>query len=152
MSEKTVITKIKEMGEESGIRMFFPQNRVLYADQFTYYAPDTQDERAVFCPSTIDDVFEHYRPILEGITLTDEDGELSNEDLKFGGIRDFDDDRLIAQSTTLSNSIYKKETYYSIIRFLERNRSLRQIMLDTEKKKALTEALKSIKAELETTK
>lgn len=152
MPEKTVITKVNELGEGNGIRLLFPQNRVLYADQFTGYPPDTAEERAVFSPSTIDDVFAHYRPCREGISLTNEDGELSYEDFKFDCIDDFDDEKLIAQSETLSNSIYKKDAYYSIIRYLERNRDLREVMGTPEAKKALANALKAIRKELASSK
>ena len=52
------------------------------------------------------------------------------------------------QSETLSNSMYKKDTYYSIIRFLECNRELRRLLNDPEGKKALKETLKKMRSEL----
>ena len=152
MAQKTVITKVNEAGEEVGIRLHFPQNRVLYVDQFTGYSPDTADERAVFCPSTIDDVFTHYSPVIEGIALLDEEGDISYESFRFESVNDFDDDRIIAQSEVLSNGVYKMETYYSIIRYLERNRNLRRLMSDPEAKSALKSALKAIRRELPSTK
>lgn len=148
MPQKTVITKVNELGGENGIRVHFPQNKVLYADQFTGYSPDTPEERAVFSPSTIDDVFDHYKPGIERIFLTNEEGEFFYEDFTFGSISDFDDERLIAQSEVLSNSVYKKETYYSIIRSLERNRDLRKLMMDKESKEALKNVLKAMRSEL----
>lgn len=148
MPQKTVITKVNELGGEDGIRVHFPQNRVLYADQFTGFPPDTVEERAVFSPSTIDDVFDHYRPSVERIFLTNEEGEFFYEDFSFGSINDFEDEKLIAQSEVLSNSVYKKETYYSIIRSLERNRDLRKLMSDKEGKEALKNVFKAMKAEL----
>jgi hypothetical protein len=152
MPQKTVITKVNELGEDSGIRLHFPQNRVLYADQFTGHAPDTSEEMAVFQPSTIDDVFAHYRPSIEGIALSNEDGELCYETFKFDSVDDFDDEKLIAQSETLSNSVYKKETYYSIIRYLERNRNLRKVLNDPEAKKALVNAMKAMRTDLSSSK
>ena len=148
MPQKTVITKVSEFGEENGIRMFFPQNRVLYADQFTGYEPDTEEEQAVFRPLTIDDVFDHYRPSKEGIFLADENGEARYEDFHFGGIEDFDDEKLIAQSEVLSTSVNKRDTYYSIIRFLERNRDLRKILSDPDTKVALRDTFKAMYDEL----
>lgn len=148
MPQKTVITKVNELGGEDGIRVHFPQNRVLYADQFTGFAPDTAEEREVFSPSTIDDVFDHYRPSIERVFLTNEEGEFFYEDFAFGSLSDFEDEKLIAQSEVLSNSVYKKETYYSIIRCLERNRDLRKLMSDKEGKEALKNVFKAMKAEL----
>ena len=80
--------------------------------------------------------------------MTNEEGEFFYEDFTFGSISDFDDERLIAQSEVLSNSVYKKETYYSIIRSLERNRDLRKLMMDKESKEALKNVLKAMRSEL----
>lgn len=148
MSQKTVITKVSELEEENGIRMFFPQNIVLYADQFTGYEPDTTEEMSVFRPSTIDDVFNHYRPKKEGIFLADENGEARYEDFHFGEIEDFNDEKLISQSEILSSSVNKKDTYYSIIRQLERNRDLRKVLNDSDSKAALRDTLKAMLNEL----
>lgn len=148
MPQKTVITKVSELGDEHGMRMFFPQNRILYADQFTGYEPDTTEEHAVFHPSTIDDVFNHYKPKKEGIFLADENGEARYEDFYFGEIEDFDDEKLIAKSEILSNGVRKRDTYYSIIRLLERSRDLRKIIGDPEAKKALCDTFKAMVAEL----
>lgn len=148
MAVKTVITQLKEQQEGSGIHLLFPQNQTLYVDQFTGYPPDTAEERAVFTPTTIDDVFDYYRPSIDGILLTNEDGEYRNEDFHFGSVSDFDDEQLIAQSETLTDEFCKKETYHSIIRHLERNRDLRHLMIDPEARRAFTEALKMMRKEL----
>lgn len=152
MAQKTIITKVNEKGGENGIRIHFPQNKVLYVDQFTGYPPDTAEERTVFSPSTIDDVFAHYQPKVEAISLNNEDGELFYEDFVFNSVSDFDDENLIAQSEVLSNSIYKKETYNTIIRSLEHNRDLRRILSVKERKEALKNVLKAMRAELTETK
>jgi hypothetical protein len=152
MPQKTVITKIKELGEDSGIRIFFPQNRMLYADQFTGYSPDTAEEQAVFSPTTIDGVFDHYKPCVEGIYLSNEDGDARYEDFRFGGITDFDDEHLIAQSETLSNSVYKRDTYYTLINLLERNRDLRRLISEPEDREALKKVFMAMRKELSETK
>lgn len=148
MAVKTVITQLKEQQEVSGIHLLFPQNQTFYVDQFTGYAPDTADERAIFSPQTIDDVFDHYKPAIDGILLTNEDGEYRNEDFCFGSVSDFDDEQLIAQSETLTDGFCKKETYQTIIRHLERNRDLRRLMSDPEARKAFANALKIMRKEL----
>lgn len=149
MPQKTVISKVLEQGEVSGIRLFFPQNMVLYADQFTGYTPDTAEELAVFAPSTMADVFEHYKPRIESIFLANEDGEANYEDFCFNEIGDFEDEKLIANSEILRNSVYKRDTYYSIIRNLERNRELRRLIVDKEGREALKNVLMAIKSELQ---
>lgn len=148
MAVKTVITQLKEQKEKAGIHVLFPQNQTLYVDQFTGYSPDTAEEHALFSPTTIDDVFEYYKPSIDGILLTTEDGEYRSEDFHFASVSDFDDDQLIALSETLTDGICKKETYHTIIRHLERNRDLRHVMSDPEARDAFVNALKSIRKEL----
>ena len=148
MSQRTVISQVAEIGKEGDNTMFFPQNRTLYADQFTGYAPDTNEEFSVFSPRTIDEVFEHYRPGKEGIFLSDENGESRYENFVFGSIKDFEDDGLISQSEILSDGVYKKDTYYSIIHNVERNRELKRLLGDKDAKKALRNAFKAIRNEL----
>lgn len=148
MAVKTVITQLKEQQEGSGIHLLFPQNQTLYVDQFTGFAPDTTEELAVISPTTVDDVYDHYKPSVDGILLTNEDGEYRSEDFHFGSISDFDDDQLIAQSETLTDGIYKRETYHAIIRHLERNRDLRRLMTDSEAREAFVKALRIMRGEL----
>lgn len=148
MQQKTIITQVSEMGKEGEMTVFFPQNKLLYVDQFTGYAPDTTEEFSVFSPTSIDDVFEHYRPGIEGLFLADENGESRYESFSFGSLKDFDDEGLISQSEILSNSVYKRDTYYSIIHNIERNRELRRLLGDKEAKNALRNAFIAIRNEL----
>ena len=55
------------------------------------------------------DVFEHYRPKVEGVLLKTEDGECIYEDFYFRSIEDFDDTRLILQSELLSTQKAKMD-------------------------------------------
>lgn len=152
MPQKTIITKVNELGEENGIRLFFPQNRVLYVDHFTNQSPDTPEELAAYMPHTIDDVFDHYKPCVERIELSNENGEISFENFHFNEIGDFDDEQLIAHSETLRNSLYKQDTYFSIIRFLEHDRKLKSLISDHEGRQALKNVLKAMRNELLETK
>ena len=148
MPQKTVISQVAELGKEGDFTKFFPQNKVLYVDQFTGYAPDTDEEFSVYSPKTIDYVFEHYRPGKEGIFLSDENGDSRYENFLFGSLKDFEDDGLISQSEVLSNGVYKRDTYDSIIHNVERNRELKRLLGDKEAKKALRNAFKAIRSEL----
>lgn len=47
MARKTVISKIVEENAQDGV-IEFPQNRTLYADQFTDAAPNTDEDREGF--------------------------------------------------------------------------------------------------------
>ena len=52
MARKTVITKVLDVDAQDGI-IEFPQNRTLYADQFTDKAPNTDEEREGFKPKNM---------------------------------------------------------------------------------------------------
>lgn len=149
MKQKTVITCVEEE-KASGVGEYimFPQNKTLYVDRLSGYVPDTKEERAVFTPKTIDDVFAHYRPSKEALSMYSEDGDMRYEDFIFGKIEDFDDDNIIAQSETMTSSSDKIDTYHDIIRHLERNRDLKRVLGDEEAKKALIDALKAMRSEL----
>lgn len=51
MARKTVITKVLDANAEDGI-IEFPQNKTLYADQFTDEAPNTDEDREALSPRT----------------------------------------------------------------------------------------------------
>ena len=91
MARKTVITKVLDVDAQDGI-IEFPQNRTLYADQFTDEAPNTDDDREGFKPKNMKEVFEHYQPSKKGVTLETEEGGAVYEDFDFKQIKDFEDE------------------------------------------------------------
>lgn len=147
MAKKTVITKVLDANAQDGI-IEFPQNRTLYADQFTDTAPNTDEEREGFRPKNMKDVFEHYQPSKEGVALETEEGGSVYEDFEFRQIKDFDDDQLIAQSAMMSEKKAKIDAYNSIIRQLEKNKPLRNALKDPASRESLTNVLKSLLDEI----
>ena len=148
MARKTVISKVVEENAQDGV-IEFPQNRTLYADQFTDSAPNTDEEREGFTAESMKDVFEHYQPSKEGVTLTTEEGGAVYEDFSFRQIKDFEDKQLIAQSEMLSGKKSKIDAYNSVIRQLEKNKTLRNALKDESAHKDLKNALKALLAEIE---
>ena len=148
MARKTVITKVLDANAQDGI-IEFPQNRTLYADQFTDVAPMTDEERKGFKPRNMKEVFEHYQPVKEGVTLETEEGGAVYENFEFKQIKDFDDEQLIAQSELLSSKKAKIDAYNAVIRQLEKNKTLRNTMKDDKSKESLKNALKALLSELE---
>lgn len=102
MARKTVISKVMEEKTQDGI-IEFPQNRTLYADQFTDVAPNTDDEREGYKAKSMKEVFEHYQPVKKDVTLATEEGGTVYEDFQFKQMKDFEDEQLIAQSQLLSD-------------------------------------------------
>ena len=148
MARKTVISKVLDVEAQDGI-IEFPQNRILYADQFTDEAPTTDEDREGFKPKNMNDVFEHYQPSKSGVTMETEDGGAVYEDFDFKSIKDFEDEQLIAHSELMSGAKNKIDAYNSVIRQLEKNKTLRNALKDEAARGNLKNALKALLAELD---
>jgi predicted component of type VI protein secretion system len=148
MARKTVISKVVEENAQDGV-IEFPQNRTLYADQFTDVAPNTDEDREGFKARNMKEVFEHFQPSKEGVTLTTEDGGSVYEDFQFKQIKDFEDEQLIAQSELLSEKKTKIDAYNSVIRQLEKNKTLRNALKNEDSRENLKNAIKALLSELE---
>lgn len=148
MARKTVISKVVEENAQDGV-IEFPQNRTLYADQFTDEPPYKDEDREGFKAKSMKDVFEHYQPSKEGMPLSTEDGGTVYEDFKFKEIKDFEDEQLIAQSELLEEKKSKIDAYNSVIRQLEKNKALRNALKKDVTNEDLKNALKALLAELE---
>lgn len=148
MAKKTVITQVSDANAQDGI-IEFPQNRTLYADQFTDVAPNTDEDREGFKAKSMKEVFEHYQPSKEGIALETEEGGAIYENFEFRQIKDFEDEQLIEQSELLSGKKAKIDAYNSVIRQLEKNKTLRNTLKDDSSKENLKNALKALLTELE---
>lgn len=148
MSKKTVISKVLDANAQDGI-IEFPQNRTLYADCFTDIAPNTDEDREGFKAKNMKEVFEHYQPSKEGIALETEEGGAVYENFEFRQIKDFEDEQLIEQSELLSSKKAKIDAYNSVIRQLEKNKTLRNMLKDDSSKENLKNALKALLSELE---
>ena len=151
MARKTVITKVLDVEAQDGI-IEFPQNRTLYADQFTDEAPSTDEDREGFKPKNMKEVFEHYQPSKNGIALETEEGGAVYESFDFKSIKDFEDDALIEQSDLLGAEKGKIDAYNSVIRQLEKNKTLRNTLKDEAARGNLKNALKALLAEIEAAK
>ena len=148
MEKKTVISKVLDADAQDGI-IEFPQNRTLYADQFTDEAPNTDEDREGFKPKNMKEVFEHYQPSKNGVALETEEGGAVYESFDFKSIKDFEDDSLIAQSELLGAEKGRIDAYNSVIRQLEKNKTLRNTLKDAAARGNLKNALKALLAELE---
>lgn len=145
MARKTVITKVLDANAQDGI-IEFPQNRTLYASQFT---EDAQIKKDPFKAKSMKDVFEQYQPSKSEVALNTEDGGTVFEDFLFKSIKDFEDEQLIEQSELMSSKKAKIDAYNSVIRQLEKNKTLRNTLKDDSSKENLKNALKALLSELE---
>ena len=148
MARKTVISKVLDVEAQDGI-IEFPQNRALYADQFTDEAPQSDEDREGFKAKSMKDVFEHYQPSKSGIALENEEGGAVYEDFDFKSLKDFEDEALIEQSALMGAAKDKIDAYNAVIRQLEKNKSLRSAMKDPGQRENLKNALNALLAEIE---
>ena len=148
MARKTVITKVLDANAEDGI-IEFPQNKTLYVDQFTDGDYIPEEHREGFQPKNMTDVFEHYQPSKEGVELDSEDGGTVYENFVFKSIKDFEDQSLIEQSGLLSSEMGKIDALDSVIRQLEKNKTLRNALKDEAARGDLANALKALLSEIE---
>lgn len=147
MVNKTVISESLDVKDRVGNAIVFPQNKVLYADQFSSEAPESAFEKTMFSPSSMDDVFETFKP-KKNVGLEADNGDIVYEDIAFHNMDDFDDDNIIANSKTLSECEMKADSLSYIIRALERNRTLIQIINNKEARKALYDTFESFVQDL----
>ena len=89
------------------------------------------------------------KPAKEGITLSTEEGGAVYEDFQFKQMKDFEDEQLIAQSRLLSEKKSKIDAYNSVIRQLEKNKTLRNALKNDMAHEDLKNALKALLTELE---
>ena len=95
------------------------------------------------------EVFEHYQPSKKGVALETEEGGAVFEDFDFKQIKDFEDDMLIEQSQLLGEEKGKIDAFNSVIRQLEKNKTLRNALKDEAARGNLKNALKALLSELE---
>lgn len=148
MARKTVISKVLPANTDDRI-IEAPDNKTLYADQFTEEAPITDEDREAFQAKNMREVFEHYQPTKSGVPLTTEEGGALYESFAFKSIHDFEDEQLIEQSALLSAEKDKVDAYDSVIRQLEKNKSLRSTLKDPTARGNLKGALQALLAEIE---
>ena len=148
MARKTVISKVLPANTDDRI-IEAPDNKTLYADQFTEKAPNTDEDREAFQAKNMREVFEHYQPTKSGVALTTEEGGSISESFVFKSISDFEDEQLIEQSALLSTEKDKVDAYDSVIRQLEKNKTLRSTFKDPTARGNLKGALQALLAEIE---
>ena len=148
MAKKTVISKVLPANTDDRF-IEAPDNKTLYADQFTESAPLTDDDRKAFQAKDMREVFEHYQPTMSGIALETEEGGSLYESFAFRKIQDFEDEQLIAQSKQLSKEKEKIDAYDAVIRQMEKNKSLRSTLKDPSTRDNLKGALQALLAEIE---
>jgi hypothetical protein len=123
-----------------------PQNRVLLAEKLTADAPVKPN--IVYGLTTVEEVFEHFKPAVE-MDFETEEGATRKETLRFNSLADFGVKGITAQSGFLADLSLKKEQYQKIIKQLKTNKLLKTALADAGNKQALITALHALIRELD---
>lgn len=97
---------------------------------------------------TVEQVFEHFKPSVE-VELDKEDGSTIKENFQFSSLGDFDVKSITNNSEFLKNLSVENDAYLKIIKQLKSNKTLKNVIDNTENKAAFINALKALAAELE---
>ena len=120
-------------------------NRTLIAQRLTVDEPIKPE--LVEGLTTIEKVFEHFRPSLK-VDFEDANGAIKMEELTFKNLGDFGAKGITDQSAFLSGLETEKDQYQKIIKQLKTNKILKAAFEDPEAKKALYDTLQTLIAEL----
>ena len=126
-----------------------PQNRVLMAEKLTAASPVKPE--IVEGLTTIEQVFEHFKPKIE-MEFETEEGTMRKEKMQFKNLGDFGIKGITPQSSLLNELTLKREQYQKIIRQLKTNKLLKQALADQSHKENLIAALNALVTELEASK
>lgn len=137
-------TEVK--GDASEAISEIPQNRTLMIEKLTADPP--VKPQIVDGLTSIDDVFNHFRPSVD-VEFEDTEGKSKEEKLSFHNLADFGTKGIIAQSSALQNLNMQKEQYFKIIKQLKSNKLLRKALENPETRQAVLNAIYAMSKEIE---
>ena len=137
-------TEVK--GDASEAISEISQNRTLMIEKLTAEPPVKPD--IVEDLTSIDDVFNHFKPTLD-VEFEDSEGREIKENLTFNGLADFGVKGITAQSDFLKDLTSQKEQYLKIIKQLKSNKLLRKALENAKTKEALLSAIYALIKEIE---
>jgi hypothetical protein len=137
-------TEVK--GDASEAILEISQNRTLMIEKLTAEPPVKPE--IVEGLTSIDDVFNHFRPAID-IAFEDTEGKSKEEKLTFHNLADFGTKGIVAQSSVLKDLKIQKEQYFKIIKQLKSNNLLRKALANPETRQAILNAIYAMSKEIE---
>lgn len=147
--EKYGIGGVVQENDASEAFADIPQNRVLMMEKLTADAPIKPD--IVEGLTTVEQVFEHFKPSVE-MEFETEEGATKKETLRFANLGDFGVKGITGQSDYLNELTMKKEQFQKIIKQLKTNKLLKQSVANSDTKQHVINALQALIKELDETK
>jgi hypothetical protein len=133
-------------GDASEAISDIPQNRTLMTEKFTAEPPIKPE--IVEGLTTIDDVFNHFKPQVD-VDFTDSEGVAKEEKLSFNNLADFGTKGIVAQSEFLQDLTSQKDQFFKIIKQLKSNKLLRKALENADTKEATLNAIYSLIKEID---
>lgn len=154
---KIINTKNKDMqtygiggtevqGEANEAISEIAQNRTLMVEKLTADPPVKPE--IVKGLTSIDDVFQHYKPTVD-VEFEDAEGNSRDEKLSFNNLADFGIGGITAQSNFLKDLTSQKEQLLKITKQLKSNKLLRKALENKETKEAMLNAIYALTKEIE---
>jgi predicted component of type VI protein secretion system len=137
-------TEVK--GDASEAVADIPQNRTLMIEKLTAEPP--VKPQIVEGLTTIDDVFNHFKPSVD-VEFEDAEGRSKEEQLSFRSLADFGTKGIVAQSKFLQDLTMQKDQYLKIIKQLKSNKLLRKALENPESRQAVLNAIYAMSKEIE---
>ena len=121
----------------------FPQNRTLYVDEFSDGGLKIYDVSKNGQDVDTESVFDYFKPAIK-VQLINEDVEI----FQFRTLVDFEDEQLIERSDLLKALRYKIDLCNDIIHQIEKNKALRNRLMDVDACASLKNSIASLITEL----
>ncbi len=125
------------------------QNRTMFVQKLT--ADDAVKPEAVYNLTSVDQVFEHYKPEIS-VEFENPDGSTKNEDLHFNNVGDFGVNNITKQSPLLADLNFQQDQYQKIMKQMKTNKLMKNAMDNPETKAAFIDALNALIQELDNAK
>ena len=123
-----------------------PFSRTLLVEKLT--SEDPIHPEAVTGLTSIEDVFNHYKPSIE-VEFEDAEGQNVKETFQFRTVADFLVKNLTQNSPFLSDLNAQKVFYEKMIKILRTNKILQRALQNSDSKAAFVEALQELLNEME---
>lgn len=123
-----------------------PQNKTLFVQKLTQDDPIKPE--VVKGLTSVDQVFEHYKPNAE-LTLKGEEGEEVDEKLAFQNVGDFGAKGITKQSAFLRQLMQKQSELNTIVKLLRSSKVLNSALQGAESKESFIDSLRQLVTELD---
>jgi hypothetical protein len=123
-----------------------PFNRTLLVEKLT--SEDPVNPEKVEGLTTIEEVFQHYKPSIE-VEFENEEGQDVKETFRFNSVADFLVKNMTQNSPFLNDLNAQKAFYEKMIKQLRSNKILQKALQNGDSKVAFVEALQNLLTELE---